>query len=258
MENMSTHRQSLAVSAIVAIAVAALVAGQAITASAAGIVSALSAGTKSPLQVLTIGDSIMRGHGLPDGQAWPYLLATSEGWTVTNAACDGAGILIVGDATQCTGNFDGIVNAVSSLHPDIVIFEGSSNDFGEDNSALLAATISELHTSRADFPDAQIVGLSTLWGYTDPPGQLAQVNSQVEQAVTMVGGTYVDIGQPMQGHPELMQADDVHPNAQGQAVLAATIQIAIATAVNSALKHARMNAVRVARLDELLQRKLIQ
>ena len=45
--------------------------------------------------------------------------------------------------------------------------------------------------------------------------------------MTAVGGHYLDIGQPLGGHPELMQDDDVHPTVAGQVVLAGTIQAAI-------------------------------
>ncbi|MEO7123455.1 MAG: SGNH/GDSL hydrolase family protein [Lacisediminihabitans sp.] len=257
MGNVRIRRRALAVGSVMAIAAGALVAGQATTAFAAGNGPALSTATTSQLQVLTIGDSIMRGHGLAEGQAWPLLLASSAGVTVTNSACDGAGVLAVGNPTECTGNFGDIVAAASSLHPDIVIFEGSSNDFGLDDSALLAATVSELAAIRADFPDAEIVGLSTLWGYTEPPAQLTDVNSQVEQAVTAVGGAYIDLGQPMQGHPELMQDDNVHPNAQGQAVLASAIQTALQPSVNSALQKAQLTAQRLAHMHQLLERDLI-
>lgn len=189
-----------------------------------------------PTSVLTIGDSIMKGFGLPDGEAWPYLVSANDGWTLTTVACDGAGVLQVGSPNDCAENFAGVIAGVADEHPDVVIFEGSSNDFGLSNTELLAATISELASIKAEFPDAQIIGLSTLWGYSAAPGQLADVNSQVQQAVQQVGGTYIDIGQPMFGHPELMQGDDVHPNTAGQVVLATAIQ----TAVNSALEAARI------------------
>ncbi|MES2169616.1 MAG: SGNH/GDSL hydrolase family protein [Actinomycetota bacterium] len=214
---MSTKRHARLFGAVTAVAVS--VAGAAL---AGGPASAAEA--SPPVQVLTIGDSIMNGFGLPQGEDWPSLLGEAENWSVTNAACDGAGVLQVGNANECDSDFAGIIDANSSLEPDLVIFEGSSNDFGLSNSELLTATISELQTIKADFPGAEIVGFSTLWGYTDPPAQLADIDSQVQQAVEQVGGTYIDIGQPFSGHPELMQASDVHPTAAGQAILASAIQ----------------------------------
>lgn len=209
--------------------------------------------SRSPqLAVLTVGDSIMKGFGVQSGQAWPSLIAGDDGWSLTNVACDGAGVLRVGSVNDCDENFSALISSEATLDPDIVIFEGSSNDFGLDNSELLASTISELQTIRADFPSAQIVGLSTLWGYTDPPSQLEQINSQVQRAVTQVGGTYVDIGQPMAGHPELMQSSDVHPNASGQAVLASTIRAVIQPIEHNALVTKQIAATRQSTVEALL------
>jgi acyl-CoA thioesterase-1 len=220
--------------------------------STASSAKATSTATALPaLQVLTIGDSIMNGHGLAPADAWPYLVAGDYGWSVTNEGCDGAGVLSPGGG-KCDTDFDGIITAEASTTPDIVIFEGSSNDFGEDNDDLLAATISELQTIKSEFPLAEIVGLSTLWGSTAPPAELAIVNSQVQQAVKAVGGTYIDIGQPMEGHLELMQSDDVHPTAAGQVVLASTIEAALAKVDHEAVEHQIADATRVARVHELV------
>jgi acyl-CoA thioesterase-1 len=191
------------------------------------------------LKVLTIGDSIMNGFRLSAGQAWPSLVAINDGFTVTNDACDGAGVVAIGAYDECDSTFGGVISSAAALDPDIVIFEGSSNDFGEDNADLVAATTADLQAIRTEFPKAEIVGLSTLWGFDDPPDQLADVNAQVKQAVTEVGGTFVDIGQPMFDHPELMQWDDVHPDADGQAVLATTIEAAIQPAIAVALQAQR-------------------
>ncbi len=205
--------------------------------------------------VLTIGDSIMNGFGLAEGQDWPTLLGQSEGWSVTNAACDGAGVLQIGDAGECDSDFAGVIDSESALQPDIVIFQGSSNDLGISNSLLFAATISELQTIKADFPSAEIVGLSTLWGYSEAPAQLTAIDSQVQQAVTAVGGTYIDLGQPFSGHPELMQASDVHPTAEGQALLASIIQTDLQPVV-AALDKARAAAGDVVPLGDLVRVRL--
>ena len=180
-----------------------------------------------PLQVLTIGDSIMRGWGLRSEDAWPKVIALTKEWDVTNLGCDDAGFVVVGKPSQCADTLLGVSRSVAALHPDLIIIEGSSNDFGQSNTRLLAATIEALATLRSQFPNAEIVGLSTVWSDTPPPAQLAEVNSQMQQAVTAVGGRYVDIGQPLGGHPEFLLNDGVHPTAAGQGALAAAIRTAI-------------------------------
>jgi acyl-CoA thioesterase-1 len=181
----------------------------------------------APLQVLTIGDSIMRGWGLTPADAWPKVISLTNGWDVTNLGCDDAGFVVSGKPSQCADTLVGVSSSVAALHPDLIIIEGSSNDFGQSNTQLLAATIKALAILRSQFPNADIVGLSTVWSDTAPPSQLADVDSQVQQAVTAVGGRYFDIGQPLGGHPEFLQNDGVHPTATGQAALAAAIQTAI-------------------------------
>jgi acyl-CoA thioesterase-1 len=181
----------------------------------------------APTQVLTIGDSIMRGFGLAPADAWPELISAANGWDLTTLACDGAGFLAPGSPDECGGTLVDVSRSAATLHPDLIIIEGSSNDFGQPNSQLLSATVRALTTLRSEFPNAEIIGLSAVWSESDPPAQLADINSQVQQAVTAVGGQYLDIGQPLGAHPELMQDDDVHPTVAGQAALDAAIQTAI-------------------------------
>jgi acyl-CoA thioesterase-1 len=176
--------------------------------------------------VVAIGDSIMKGHGLTATEAWPALMASENGWRLDNLACDGAGFLAVGDDADCGETFAGLVAKAVALHPRTVIIEGSSNDFGESNGDLLPETESQLAELRLALPHAQIIGLSTVWGDTAVPSQLADIDAQVRDAVTRVGGQFLEIGQPLGGHPEWMQSDDVHPTARGQLAIYAAVRAA--------------------------------
>ncbi|MCU1414662.1 MAG: hydrolase family protein [Microbacteriaceae bacterium] len=183
--------------------------------------------------VVLIGDSIMRGHGLSADEAWPQLLAADQGWTIDNLGCDSAGFLADGNENECDGDYSALVTAAIALDPTTVFIQGSSNDFGWNDDALAGATTQDVQALRAALPKARIIGLSTIWSEGTPPDQLADVNGQVESAVTAVGGTYLDLGQPLGGHPEWMQSDDVHPTADGQ--------VAIMQAVKSALDAAGLS-----------------
>ncbi len=176
--------------------------------------------------VVTIGDSIMKGHGLSAGQAWPALMGAQDAWRLDNLACDGAGFLAIGDDSDCGENFAGLVAKAAALHPRTIIIEGSSNDFGQSDSDLLPETVMQLTQLRAALPDAQIIGLSTIWGDTAVPAQLADIDSQVRTAVEKVGGRFLELGQPLGGHPEWMQSDDVHPTTAGQLALYGAVQAA--------------------------------
>ena len=177
--------------------------------------------------VVAIGDSIMKGHGLPGSQAWPAIIGAANHWTVHNLACDGAGFKTVGAAYDCAAPFNALVQKAEELKPDIVLISGSSNDLGAANDTLSSATAAALRSLRAENPNALIIGISTVWGDTLTPPQIENINDQVRAAVDEVGGLYLNIGQPLANHRSLLQSDDVHPTAEGQRVLAQVISRAL-------------------------------
>lgn len=181
----------------------------------------------NPVRIVTIGDSIMAGYGLDPAEAWPALLASHESATVTNLGCSGAGFVSVGD---CDVPFAGLIQAAAAADPAIVIIQSSDNDDGEDD-ALAGATMSTLVALRDALPHARIVGLSTLWNQPwEEPDEVRAGTSALRDAVTAVGGTFVDIGQPLADDPGLLQFDDEHPTAAGQETLREAITSAIAAA----------------------------
>jgi acyl-CoA thioesterase-1 len=185
--------------------------------------------TTAPV-VVTIGDSIMKGAGLDPAEAWPALLGQAKGWTVTNLGCNGAGFVQIGDADDCNGDFSTLVPKAVALNPSIVIIAGSSNDLGISDTALIAQTNAVVTALHTQLPFATIAGISPVWGDTATPRQMSDINAQVQDAIAQVGGTYLEIGQPLADQRDLLQGDDVHPTADGQQVLAKAIQTAADTA----------------------------
>ncbi|WP_139195036.1 SGNH/GDSL hydrolase family protein [Curtobacterium sp. MCBA15_001] len=168
--------------------------------------------------MVTIGDSIMAGYGLDDASdAWPVLLGAQTGASVTNDSCSGAGFVAVG---SCGSDYAGLLSAAVAAKPGIVLVESSDNDLGEDPTALASATTTTIAALHDALPDARIVGLSTLW---DQPGtvpdEVADSSADLQQAVQAVGGTFVDVGQPIATGTGLLQADSEHPTVAGQQVL---------------------------------------
>jgi lysophospholipase L1-like esterase len=201
------------------------------TATNTAIVIQTPAPPPSPIRptVLAIGDSVMKGYGVPPGDSWLDKLATMQGWNLIDRSCDGAGFIRVG-AADCGKNFPAIVAASRGLAPDFVIISGSANDFGTDNDQLRATTDAAVEALRTEFPRATLIGLNVAWGDQPPPGKVAVINEQVAGAMANVHGIYLDFGTPLRLHPELMQADHLHPRPAGQLVLESAIEKALAHA----------------------------
>lgn len=208
--------------ALVAVATLVGLAGCAPEASAAATTSVPTAiAPGSVVSVVTIGDSIMSGYQLGAGDDWPTLVGMQTGTKIENLACPGAGFVAVG---SCDTDFAGLVVAAASLSPKLVIIESSSNDMDDDDAEVAAATARTVDQLAAVLPHATIVGLSTIWNDdATVPASVTASSDALRSAVVAVGGTFVDVGQPLQGHPDLMQSDDVHPTTVGQQLIAQTV-----------------------------------
>lgn len=179
-------------------------------------------------RVTTIGDSIMAGLGLSSSENWPALLAAQNNIRVTNLACSGAGFIAIGN---CGTDFAGLISQAVSAKPNIIIIESSSNDLGEADSDIATATTKTLQQLHQALPRTVIIGLSTIWNeQPSVPHEVVSSSAALESAVEAVGGVYFDIGQPLLGHAEWMQDDDVHPTADGQTKIAAVVHAALTNA----------------------------
>jgi acyl-CoA thioesterase-1 len=176
---------------------------------------------------VAIGDSISHGRGVLPAQSWPEQVAAAHKWALDDLAISGSGFVKAG-----LGGFtyDTQVTTAIRLHPRIVLIAATRNDLTIGDPALRAKTVELLGRIRAALSSATIVGTSAVWGDNAPPARLASVDALVREAVTGVGGTWLDLGFPLVGHPELLQPDHIHPNVQGQTVVAGVVERALDTA----------------------------
>lgn len=188
-----------------------------------------------PPRVLVIGDSYAAGTGSssPD-RGVVGLMAESTGWTVSNQARGGTGY----DARFASGGQEACGRAACPAFgqmlgrtaeyieesgvisdPDMVLVIGGRNDVGRDPGAVSAAIDRFYLDVRQAFPRTRILAVGPLGDDGPVPARLKAVRADVKQAVEAVDGLYVDIGQPLNGKPELVAKDGVHPNDQGHAAI---------------------------------------
>jgi len=180
--------------------------------------------TPAPVTAVAIGDSIAIGNGVPAEDAWPLLVADRLGWTLTDFGESAAGFTVKGLNTH---TFDDQVSAAIRLRPDVVIIAATRNDLFASTTSLRAAATAALERLRSALPETRIIGVGAIWGSDVAPGQVALISSTVKTAVLAVGGSWIDVGQPFAGRPDLVQADRIHPTVEGQRLLASTISAAI-------------------------------
>jgi len=173
-----------------------------------------------------IGDSIAIGYGVPADDAWPLLVARRVGWNLTDLADAGSGFTRRGGSSHL---FDDQISAVIRLHPDIVLLAATRNDVDAPVAAMQAATTAGVQRLRAALPHARIIGVGPIWGADEPTAAVAAVDAAARSAVLGVRGSWVEIGQPLTGHPELLQPDGKHPTVEGQQAIAKAVAAKVAT-----------------------------
>ena len=169
--------------------------------------------------VAVIGDSIESGAGLRPAEAWPALVAVDRQWELENYSVPGAGFVTHGDDEQ---DFGAQVDQAIALRADMVLIGASDNDLGRDVYTVSAAMTAAVERLRTALPHARILGFNALTGEASDD-DLAPLNEALHDAVTAVGGHWLDLGQPYRGQAGLVQNDGEHPTPAGQQAIAAAV-----------------------------------
>jgi lysophospholipase L1-like esterase len=217
MTNALRRRAAFA-SAVIVAAVAALL---------TACVAAPGGPAQTPAPGATIaafyGDSYTRGTGAtsPD-RRWSTIICAERGWYEFNPSVDGLGFvnnrgLAVGDDLV-----DQIVDHDPA--PDVVIVTMGLNDnFSMPHRAveIEAAIGADLARLREELPDARLVVVEPFWYTDDRPESVEQIIDWVADAAARVGADHIDgASRWLEGHPEWMADDVIHPNDEGYAEIA--------------------------------------
>jgi acyl-CoA thioesterase I len=185
--------------------------------------SAAAAETASPmapadgaLRIVVVGDSLAAGYGLREEQAFPALVEAqlrARGWRVD--VVNGG---VSGDTTA-----GGLARLPWLLRqqPDIVVVELGANDGlrGLAIEEIVANLRQIVERSRQAGARVLLVGMRIPPNYGDDyAGRFAAVYPRLaeELGVPLMPFLLDGVG----GHAELIQADGLHPNAEGQVLVA--------------------------------------
>ncbi len=173
-----------------------------------------------------IGDSYTVGSGTSlSGTGFPAMLGELRGWEVVNLGIAGTGYATARDESWCPPagclDYAGVIPDAVAHDPDVVIVSGGRNDLGRNSAAELEAPVADFYTALRDaLPNARIVVTSPIWDDPPPPRALLELSDIVQREAARVDAEYLDLGDPLEGRPELIAPDGLHPNEEGLRVLA--------------------------------------
>ncbi|WP_227497003.1 SGNH/GDSL hydrolase family protein [Planctomonas psychrotolerans] len=179
------------------------------------------------------GDSYTRGTGASDpGLRWSTLLSEQRGWNEVNPSIDGLGFvnnrLPNGDPLAGGKN---LVDVIIDAEPDIVIVTMGLNDnfaFSRTDADIEEAIRTDLTRFDAELPDARIVVVEPFWYTEDRPESVGKIIGWVRDAAEDIGADYIaGSSHWLDGHPEWISADGLHPNDRGYAEFAKRMAAAL-------------------------------
>lgn len=171
--------------------------------------------------VAFLGDSYTVGaRASNEATRWSSLVSKELGWSEQNFGIADTGYLVEGSMENGVPYADRIP-AIAEANPEIVVVSGGLNDMFSSTADIVSAINTTYTELRAALPDARIIAVSPLWTAGEPvPVQMVALNDAVRAAASSVNAEYVDLGQPLVGHPEWMHSDKVHPLDEGYAAIA--------------------------------------
>ena len=174
------------------------------------------------------GDSYTRGTGAsaPDNR-WSTIVSAERDWTEVNPSRNGLGFV------NNRGRGADLVDQVIAARPDIVISTMGLNDnFSMPARAdeIKAAITQDFEKIRAALPEARFIVVEPFWYTAQRPDSVDQIIGWVRTAALAVDADHIPgASHWLDGHPEWMADDGLHPNDAGYAALAERMAAELST-----------------------------
>ena len=175
------------------------------------------------------GDSYTLGTGATDpSERWSTRICTDRDWAEFNPSVNGLGFVNNRDLLD-----DDLVPRIVDADPSIVIVTMGLNDnFSMPSRAadIEAAITDDLTTFAEKLPDARLIVVEPFWYTEERPASVDTIIGWVQDAAAQVGADYIPgASHWIDGHPDWMAADGIHPNDDGYAAIAERMDEELAT-----------------------------
>lgn len=172
-------------------------------------------------RVAFYGDSYTLGTGASDlALRWSTMISDDRGWSEFNPSVNGLGFV---NNRSAYGDGD-LPSLVIDDDPDIVfVTMGLNDNFSFDRAAdrIREQITIDLTRLRTELPDARMIVVEPFWYTDERPASVATIIGWVRDAAAAVNAQYIPgASRWIEGHPEWMAADGLHPNDVGYAEMA--------------------------------------
>ncbi|KGJ80067.1 G-D-S-L family lipolytic protein [Cryobacterium roopkundense] len=213
----------------------------AITAAVAGLVALVASmaapSLPSPVEqfaggqtVAFYGDSYTLGTGASDPSLrWSTTVSVERGWNEVNPSVNGLGFVNNRQGAPGTG----VVQQVIDSKPDIVFVTMGLNDnfsMPARSAEIKSAITEDFTTLKAELPQARFIVVEPFWYTDDRPESVDTIIGWVKDAAAVIDADYIPgASNWIEGHPEWMASDGLHPNDAGYRALAERMDTELAT-----------------------------
>ena len=170
------------------------------------------------------GDSYTRGTARESAATrWSTIVCAERGWVEFNPSVDGLGFV---NNRELLAPGDDLVERIVELEPapDVVIVTMGLNDnFSMPGRAgdIEAAIGRDLARFADELPDARLVVVEPFWYRDDRPRRSPRSTAGSRMPRPTSGADVIPgASRWIEGHPEWMATDGIHPNDQGHAEMA--------------------------------------
>jgi lysophospholipase L1-like esterase len=178
------------------------------------------------------GDSYTLGTGASDpSKRWSTVICAERGWTEFNPSVNGLGFVNNRASTPPDYLQSDEIPQIVAQRPELVFVTMGLNDnfsMPERAEAIEHAIRTDFETLRDQLPAARIIVVEPFWYTGERPDSVAWIIDRVEANAATIGADYLPgASHWIEGHPEWMAADGLHPNDEGYAELARRMDAAL-------------------------------
>ncbi|WP_341953891.1 SGNH/GDSL hydrolase family protein [Salinibacterium sp. TMP30] len=172
-------------------------------------------------RVAFYGDSYTLGTGASSADnRWSTVVSEQRDWSEFNPSVNGLGFI---NNRSIFGEGD-LPSLIIADDPDIVVVTMGLNDnfsFDSRSDDIRAQITDDFDRLTTALPDARFIVVEPFWYTDERPASVETIIGWVKDAATDNGADYISgASRWIEGHPEWMASDGLHPNDDGYTEIA--------------------------------------